>query len=87
MPKAIVVIDYIGCVLVALAVFELANENKLIPLAWQLPYHPHSMLVLGILLVLPMLVFAILHARRELELRQIAKDTAAALNANKTSQN
>ncbi|MGI9286435.1 MAG: DUF1418 family protein [Pseudomonadales bacterium] len=83
MPKPIVVIDYFGCVLVALAVFEIANENKLIPPAWQLPYHPHSMLVLGVLLVLPMVIVAILRARRELELRQIASDTAAALKANK----
>ena len=83
MPKSFVLIDYIGCVLVALAVFELANENKLIPPAWQLPYHPHSLLALGILLVLPMVIFAVLQARRELELRQIASDTAAALKANK----
>ena len=81
--KAIVVIDYIGCVLVALAVFELANENKLIPPTWQLPYHPYSMFALGVLLVLPMVAFAILHARRELELRQIASDTTASLKANK----
>lgn len=76
MSKAIVVIDYFGCVLVALAVFELANEKSLIPPTWQLPYHPHSMLVLGILLVLPMLVVAILKAKRVLELSKNAHDDA-----------
>ncbi len=74
MPKAIVVIDYFGCVLVALALFELANNKSLIPPAWQLPYHPESMLILGILLVLPMVFVAILRARRTLEQRKAASD-------------
>ena len=77
MFKAIVVIDYLGCVLVALAVFELANKKSLIPPAWQLPYHPHSMLALGILLVLPMVIVAIVQAKRMLELRKIARDDAS----------
>lgn len=83
MPKSLILIDYIGCVLVALAVFELANENKFVPAAWQLPYHPHSMLVLGVLLVLPMVIYALAQTRRELQLRGIAKDTVAAVKANK----
>ncbi len=77
MPKAIVVINYFGCVLVALAVFELANERRLIPSNWQLPYHPHSMLAVGIVLVLPMIVVAILQAKRALKLREIARDTTS----------
>lgn len=69
--------------MVALAVFELANENKFVPEALQLPYHPHGMLVLGVLLVLPMVVYAIAQARRELQLRAIAKETVAAVKGNK----
>ena len=76
MSRAVVVINYFGCVLVALAVFELANEKNLIPPAWQLPYHPHSMLMLGILLVLPMVIVAILKARHMLELRKNAHEDA-----------
>lgn len=86
MSKTIMVIDALGCLLVALAVFELVSENTLIPAAWQFPYYPHAMLTLGILLVLPMVVVALLRARRELELRKLAKDTAAALKSNRTQQ-
>ncbi len=74
MSKVIAAVDYFGCVLVALAVFELANTNSLMPPAWQLPYHPHSLLILGLLLVLPMVVVAIIQARRTLEGRRMAHD-------------
>lgn len=81
MSKIIAAVDYFGCVLVALAVFELANTSSLIPPAWQLPYHPHSLLVMGLLLVLPMVVVAVVQARRTLERRRMAHDVAGTSEA------
>lgn len=59
LPPYLLLLDLIGILLIGLGLYELVSESSLIPEQYQFEQYPLMMIVVGVLLTLPMVVFVI----------------------------